>query len=358
MKAEAKASDDFSSLGDEEQPPLSPGSLDYKNTKSALVLQEMQFPVMEGNDPPPVDYENTKSILILKEMVIPDNSERIPPPSAKHSISQSPKKSIHDIIKPPSKSKIQQPKVNGDFKAPLLDASHQDDLRPSKMHPFEQARGGDDIDDDDESEDRASKASKSSKAAKSAKKDDDAPRRSKQSAYSNNTWLSNVATTFESPEEAIAEGRFSVFGGTRGKDFAKQFRLKSVAQKLKKSGSSKEVDQQKSLVRESTEFVLHKPYFTYGMIGVNCLYFFITLCIAKFQFATFADNPSLGPTTDILLAVGAKLTALINNGQSWRIFTSISIHAGFVHLIVNMLVSHCILLFLISFVLTMGRCRC
>jgi membrane associated rhomboid family serine protease len=163
-------------------------------------------------------------------------------------------------------------------------------------------------------------------------------RKTKQEAFNTNIWMSNVAATFESPEDAVAEGRFSVFGTSRKSQFVKQFsRIKSVAGK--RAPSVKNIEEVAAAGGEQTEIVLYKPWFTYGMIGVNVLYLFIILCVAKFQFADFATNPSLGPSPDLLLAAGGKLTSLIINGQSWRLFTSMHIHAGVIHLLINMFVS-------------------
>ena len=49
-------------------------------------------------------------------------------------------------------------------------------------------------------------------------------------------------------------------------------------------------------------------------------------------------NPMIGPSAQTLIRMGAKDTYLIvNNNQTWRLFTSAWLHAGLVHFVINML---------------------
>ncbi|CAN0001890.1 unnamed protein product, partial [Phaeothamnion confervicola] len=48
-------------------------------------------------------------------------------------------------------------------------------------------------------------------------------------------------------------------------------------------------------------------------------------------------NPMVGPSLDTLLTCGAKDTTLILDGQAWRLWTAMFLHAGIVHFIFNMI---------------------
>ena len=49
-------------------------------------------------------------------------------------------------------------------------------------------------------------------------------------------------------------------------------------------------------------------------------------------------NPMLGPYPTVLNTLGAKNTALIAyQGEWWRLFTPMLLHAGYIHLAVNVL---------------------
>jgi len=48
-------------------------------------------------------------------------------------------------------------------------------------------------------------------------------------------------------------------------------------------------------------------------------------------------NPMIGPSAETLIALGAKQTSLIVNGNEWyRIFSPMFLHAGVIHFVVNM----------------------
>ena len=44
----------------------------------------------------------------------------------------------------------------------------------------------------------------------------------------------------------------------------------------------------------------------------------------------------IGPSQETLVFMGAKVTSLILNGEWWRIFISMFLHAGVLHYVFNM----------------------
>jgi membrane associated rhomboid family serine protease len=53
-------------------------------------------------------------------------------------------------------------------------------------------------------------------------------------------------------------------------------------------------------------------------------------------FQDFSENPWFGPSLLVLTEMGAKSVPLILTGQWWRFFTPIFLHAGAIHLLLNL----------------------
>lgn len=62
--------------------------------------------------------------------------------------------------------------------------------------------------------------------------------------------------------------------------------------------------------------------------------FIWTLCISGF--APPSVNPMLGPPSSSLLQAGAKWTPYIKNGEWWRLISASYLHAGFIHIGMNL----------------------
>ncbi|PKI65312.1 hypothetical protein CRG98_014276 [Punica granatum] len=65
-------------------------------------------------------------------------------------------------------------------------------------------------------------------------------------------------------------------------------------------------------------------------------------CVARFlgrlSFQPWKENPLLGPSTATLIKVGAlHWWRVVHGGQAWRLFSAIWLHAGLIHLFVNLL---------------------
>ncbi|OQR93821.1 hypothetical protein THRCLA_08338 [Thraustotheca clavata] len=76
--------------------------------------------------------------------------------------------------------------------------------------------------------------------------------------------------------------------------------------------------------------------FIWSMIAINTLIFFIEFAENDWKFESLKVNPLIGPSAEVLLLMGAQRTDLIKDGQWWRLFTAMFLHAGIVHLLFNM----------------------
>ncbi len=68
---------------------------------------------------------------------------------------------------------------------------------------------------------------------------------------------------------------------------------------------------------------LHKPFFTYILLG---------LIIIVFIAMTLAGGSQ---STEVLITFGANVGILIMRGETWRLFTSMFLHIGLMHLLFN-----------------------
>ena len=81
-----------------------------------------------------------------------------------------------------------------------------------------------------------------------------------------------------------------------------------------------------------------RPYFTCGVMMLSTIMMFVILGVNGWKFEPLTINPLIGPSSETLIACGARDTNLIvNEGQWFRLFTPMVLHAGLVHYFVNML---------------------
>ena len=82
----------------------------------------------------------------------------------------------------------------------------------------------------------------------------------------------------------------------------------------------------------------NRPWFTYGVIAVCTIMVIVTIGVNGWKFEPLNVNPLIGPSSETLVKCGARESDLIvNEGQWFRLFTPMVLHAGLVHYVVNML---------------------
>lgn len=82
----------------------------------------------------------------------------------------------------------------------------------------------------------------------------------------------------------------------------------------------------------------NKPFFVYVTVFICTIMLFVSI-IENGGFESSAVNPMFGPSAEVLIDLGAKQTdRIVNEGEFFRLFTPMFLHAGVVHYIVNMFV--------------------
>jgi membrane associated rhomboid family serine protease len=155
----------------------------------------------------------------------------------------------------------------------------------------------------------------------------------------NHSTVSNLASQ---PMEDNLRPRRSTFLGATKKQSLASLRASKMLSKSNLRGSKdallgipqvEEIDK----MQVEIETVKFRPIAMYFLLGINCLMFFIMMCVDSWEFENVSLNPTFGPSASFLLSFGAKLTVLeVEYGQAWRLISSMFLHAGFVHLILNM----------------------
>lgn len=81
------------------------------------------------------------------------------------------------------------------------------------------------------------------------------------------------------------------------------------------------------------------PAFIYLVFIANVIAFLYTMAENDWEFADTAENPLYGPTAQVLVDAGAKLAEPIReDGEWWRFIAPVFLHAGVLHLAMNMIV--------------------
>lgn len=72
------------------------------------------------------------------------------------------------------------------------------------------------------------------------------------------------------------------------------------------------------------------------MIIVNVAAFTYSMYQNHWRFESFSDNPTFGPSAAVLDDLGAKDSAKIRAGEWWRFITAAFLHAGIIHIVLNL----------------------
>jgi len=82
----------------------------------------------------------------------------------------------------------------------------------------------------------------------------------------------------------------------------------------------------------------HPVYFIYFVMVTCVVYFICTMAVNDWQFEPLVDNPVIGPSSQTLLDCGAKqYNLMVEDGEWWRLISSMFMHGGIIHIMINML---------------------
>jgi membrane associated rhomboid family serine protease len=82
----------------------------------------------------------------------------------------------------------------------------------------------------------------------------------------------------------------------------------------------------------------NRPFFTYFLLFFCTIMLVVSIGVNGWKVEPLSVNPMIGPSADTLLKLGAKQTSLIvNEGEWFRLFSPMVLHAGIIHYLLNML---------------------
>lgn len=82
----------------------------------------------------------------------------------------------------------------------------------------------------------------------------------------------------------------------------------------------------------------NRPFFTYFILFFCTIMLIASIGVNGWKVEPLSVNPMIGPSAQTLLKLGAKQTSLIvNEGEWYRLFAPMVLHAGIIHYVLNML---------------------
>lgn len=89
---------------------------------------------------------------------------------------------------------------------------------------------------------------------------------------------------------------------------------------------------------ESRDSGFNRPFFTYFLLFVCTVALIYSIYLNDWNIEPLKDNPMIGPSSRTLERMGAKRTILIvEDGEWYRLFSPMILHAGVIHYALNML---------------------
>jgi membrane associated rhomboid family serine protease len=81
----------------------------------------------------------------------------------------------------------------------------------------------------------------------------------------------------------------------------------------------------------------NRPFFTYFLLVFCTIMLILSIGVNGWKVEPLSVNPMVGPSASTLLSLGAKQSLLIvNEGQWYRLFSPMVLHAGVIHYLLNM----------------------
>jgi len=82
----------------------------------------------------------------------------------------------------------------------------------------------------------------------------------------------------------------------------------------------------------------NRSFFTYALLLICTVMMTVSFAFNGWEIEPLSINPMIGPSAETLLDLGAKQSSLIIiQGEWWRLFTPMFLHAGIIHYFLNML---------------------
>jgi len=80
------------------------------------------------------------------------------------------------------------------------------------------------------------------------------------------------------------------------------------------------------------------PYFTYLLVMVSTIMMIVSFWLNEWKFAPTNINPMFGPSAETLLRLGAlESSRIVEDNEYYRLVAPIVLHAGIIHLVINVL---------------------